>query len=69
VLSDAPTPKILDIGTAACHEILIAAQTPAPMSATEPGPTDRPVRRPPPGAVIVYFTEMALGAQSPMHRR
>jgi quercetin dioxygenase-like cupin family protein len=69
VLSDAPTPKTLDIGTAAFHEIWVTTQTPAPLAATEPEPTDRPIRTPPPpGGVIVRFTEMAAGAQSPMHR-
>jgi quercetin dioxygenase-like cupin family protein len=69
VLSDAPTPKTLDIGTAAFHEIWITAQTPAPIAATEPEPTERPLRTPPPpDGVIVRFTEMAPGAESPMHR-
>ena len=69
VLSDAPTPKTLDIGTAAFHEVWITAQTPARIAATEPEPTDRPVRTPPPAdGVVVRFTEMAPGAESPMHR-
>jgi quercetin dioxygenase-like cupin family protein len=69
VLSDAATPKTLDIGSAAFHEIWITAQTPAPIAATEPEPTERPVRTPPPAdGVIVRFTEMAPGAESPMHR-
>lgn len=69
VLSDAPTPKTLDIGTAAFHEIWVTAQTPAQIAATEPEPTERPLRTPPPaGGVIVRFTEMAPGAESPMHR-
>ena len=69
VLSDASTPKTLDIGTAAFHEIWITAQTPAPIAATEPEPTEGPVRTPPPAnGVTVRFTEMAPGAQSPMHR-
>jgi naringenin degradation protein FdeH len=69
VLSDAPTPKTLDIGTAAFHEIWITDQTPAPIAATEPEPTDRSVRTPPPAhGVMVRFTEMAPGAESPMHR-
>jgi quercetin dioxygenase-like cupin family protein len=69
VLSDAPTPKTLDIGTAAFHEVWITAQTPAQVAATEPEPTDRPVRTPPPAdGVVVRFTEMAPGAESPMHR-
>jgi quercetin dioxygenase-like cupin family protein len=69
VLSDAPTPKTLDIGTAAFHEIWVTDETPVPIAATEPEPTDRPVRTPPPrGGVIVRFTEMAPGAEAPMHR-
>jgi len=69
VLSDAPTPKTLDVGTAAFHEIWITTETPAPIEATEPEPTDRPVRTPPPAnGAIVRFTEMAAGAESPMHR-
>jgi len=69
VLSDAPTPKTLDIGTAAFHELWITDRTPAPIAATEPEPTDRPVRTPPPAdGVVVRFTEMAPGAESPMHR-
>jgi quercetin dioxygenase-like cupin family protein len=69
VLSDAPTPKTLDIGTAAFHEIWITAQTPAQIAATEPEPTERALRTPPPpDGVLVRFTEMAPGAESPMHR-
>ena len=42
---------------------------PVPISATEPEPTAGPVRTPPPaGGVTVRFTEMAPGAESPMHR-
>jgi quercetin dioxygenase-like cupin family protein len=69
VLSDTPTPKTLDIGTAAFHELWVTDRTPAPIEATEPEPTERPVRTPPPaGGVIVRCTEMAPGAESPMHR-
>jgi quercetin dioxygenase-like cupin family protein len=69
VLSDAPTPKTLDIGTAAFHEVWITAQMPVEIAATEPEPTDRPVRTPPPAdGVMVRFTEMAPGGESPMHR-
>jgi naringenin degradation protein FdeH len=69
VLSDGPTPKSLDIGTAAFHEIWITDATPAPIAAAEAEPTDRPVRVPPPAnGVMVRFTEMAPGAASPMHR-
>jgi quercetin dioxygenase-like cupin family protein len=69
VLSDAPTPKTLDIGTAAFHELWITDQTPVHLAAREAEPTERPVRTPPPaGGVVVRFTEMAPGAESPMHR-
>jgi quercetin dioxygenase-like cupin family protein len=69
VLSDAPTPKTLDIGTAAFHEVWYTDATPAPIAATEPEPTDRTVRVPPPAdGVGVRFTEMEPGAESPMHR-
>jgi quercetin dioxygenase-like cupin family protein len=70
VLSDAPSPKTLDVGTAAFHEVWITDAIPTPIAASEPEePTDRPVRTPPPaGGVTVRFTEMAPGAASPMHR-
>jgi len=69
VVSDTPVPKTLDIGTAAFHEVWITDATPAPIAATEPEPTDRPVRVPPPAnGVMVRFTEMEPGAASPMHR-
>jgi quercetin dioxygenase-like cupin family protein len=69
VLADGPTPRTLDIGTAAFHELWITAQMPVQIAATEPEPTDRPVRTPPPAnGVMVRFTEMAPGAESPMHR-
>jgi quercetin dioxygenase-like cupin family protein len=69
VLSDGPTPKTLDIGSAAFHEIWITDRSPAPIEASEPEPTDRPVRTPAPaGGVLVRFTEMAAGAEAPMHR-
>src|SRR3954454_4841712 len=67
--SDTPVPKTLDIGTAAFHEVWITDATPAPIEATEPEPTDRPVRVPPPAnGVMVRFTEMASGSESPIHR-
>ena len=69
VLSDAPTPKTLDIGTAAFHELWITEQSRRRSRATEPEPTDRPVRTPPPAnGVTVRFTDMAPGAEAPMHR-
>jgi quercetin dioxygenase-like cupin family protein len=69
VLSDGPNPKMLDIGSAAFHEVWITDQTPAPIAADEAEPTDRPVRTPPPAnGVTVRFTEMAPGAEAPMHR-
>jgi quercetin dioxygenase-like cupin family protein len=69
VLSDGPTPKTLDIGSAVFHELWATTVTPAPIDATEPEPTTRPLRTPPdPNGVLVRFTEMAPGAASPMHR-
>src|SRR6478752_10482162 len=69
VLSDTTPPKTLDIGSAAFHEIWITDRTPSPIAASEPEPTDRPIRTPPPaGGVLVRFTEMGPGAESPMHR-
>src|SRR4051795_8678731 len=69
VVSDTPVPKTLDIGTAAFHEVWVTDATPTPIAATEAEPTDRPVRVPPPAnGVMVRFTEMAPGAESPMHR-
>jgi quercetin dioxygenase-like cupin family protein len=69
VLSDAPTPKTLDIGSAAFHELWITDRVPAEIAAEEPEPTDRPVRTPAPaGGTLVRFTEMAPGAEAPMHR-
>src|SRR6185312_5558109 len=69
VLSDGPTPKTLDIGTAAFHEMWITDRMPVPIEASEAEPTDRPVRVPPPAdGVLVRYTEMAPGAAAPMHR-
>jgi quercetin dioxygenase-like cupin family protein len=69
ILSDGPNPKMLDVGTAAFHEVWITDRTPAPIDAAEPDPTDRPVRTPPPpNGVTVRYTEQAPGAESPMHR-
>jgi quercetin dioxygenase-like cupin family protein len=69
VLSDGPLPKTLDIGSAAFHEVWITDQMPVPIPADEAEPTDRHVRVPPPAdGVGVRFTEMAPGAESPMHR-
>jgi naringenin degradation protein FdeH len=69
VLSDGPNPKMLDIGTAAFHEVWSTDRTPVPIAASESDPTDRPVRVPPPAdGVLVRFTEMEPGAESPMHR-
>lgn len=69
VLSDGPTPKTLDIGTAAFHEVWSTTQVPVQITASEPEPTDRPVRTPAPeNGVLVRYTEMAPGGESPMHR-
>ena len=69
VLSDTPSPKTTDIGTAAFHEIWVTEATPVQIPAGEPEPTDRPIRvGPPANGVMIRFTDMAPGAESPMHR-
>jgi quercetin dioxygenase-like cupin family protein len=69
VLSDTATPKTLDIGAAAFHEVWITDRTPVEIAASEAEPTERPVRTPPPAnGVTVRYTEQAPGAVSPMHR-
>jgi quercetin dioxygenase-like cupin family protein len=69
ILSDTPSPKTTDIGTAAFHEIWVTEGMPVQISAREPEPTDRPIRVPPPAnGVMIRYTEMAPGAESPMHR-
>src|SRR3954462_11799261 len=69
LLGAGPNRRVRDIGSAAFHEVWITDATPAPIAASEAEPTDRPVRTPPPsGGVTVRFTEMAPGAESPMHR-
>jgi naringenin degradation protein FdeH len=69
VLSDGPVPKSLELGTTWFHETWIAQGVPVAIPASEPEPTDRPVRVPPPaGGVGVRFTEVPPGGASPMHR-
>ena len=69
ILSDSPSPKTTDVGTAAFHEIWVTEQMPVPIPAEEAEPTERPIRvPPPPNGVKIRFTEMAPGAESPMHR-
>jgi naringenin degradation protein FdeH len=69
ILSDTPSPKTTDIGTAAFHEIWVTEGMPVQIPADEPEPTARPIRVPPPAnGVMIRYTEMAPGAQSPMHR-
>jgi quercetin dioxygenase-like cupin family protein len=69
VLSDGPSPRTTDIGTAAFHEVWVTDQTPVPIAATEPEPTERPIRVPPPrNGVMIRYTEMEPGGESPMHR-
>jgi len=69
VLSDTPSPKTTEIGTAAFHEIWVTQGMPVQIPATEPESTDRPIRvPPPPDGVMIRFTEMEPGAASPMHR-
>ncbi len=71
VLSDGPTPttESLDNG-AAFHEIWATADTPAPISATEPvEPTARPLQvAPDPRGTIVHVIDMPPGSVAPMHR-
>jgi quercetin dioxygenase-like cupin family protein len=69
ILSDTPSPKTTDIGTAAFHEVWVTEETPVQIPAAEPEPTDRPIRvGPPANGVMIRFTDMAPGAESPMHR-
>jgi len=69
VLSDAPTPKTLDIGSAVFHELWATTTVPATLDAGEPEPTTRPLRTgPDAGGVVARFTEMSPGAAAPMHR-
>lgn len=69
ILFDTPSPKTTDIGTAAFHEIWVTEATPVQIPAGEPEPTDRPIRvGPPANGVMIRFTDMAPGAESPMHR-
>ena len=69
VLSDTPTPTTLDIGTAAFHEIWITERMPVEIPATEPEPTDRPIRMPPPRQRRDGpLHRDGARRQSPMHR-
>jgi quercetin dioxygenase-like cupin family protein len=69
VLSDGPSPKTTDIGTAAFHEIWVTEGMPVEIPAAERESTDRPIRvPPPPSGVMIRFIEMKPGAESPMHR-
>lgn len=69
ILSDTPSPKTTDIGTAAFHEVWVTEETPVQIPAAEPEPTDRPIRvGPPANGVMIRFTDMVPGAESPMHR-
>ena len=69
VLSDGPTPRSHDIGVAVFHELWNTKATPAPVAATEPEPTDRPLITPPDAnGTIIRITEIKAGERSPMHR-
>jgi quercetin dioxygenase-like cupin family protein len=69
ILSDGPNPKTLDIGTGIFHELWVTEAVPGPIPASEPDPTDRPVRVPPPaGGVLARVTVVAPGAVVPIHR-
>ena len=69
VLSDAPTPKTLDIGTAVFHE-LWATDADARADRGRRARADRPPAAHPAArdGVVVRFTEMSPGAAAPMHR-
>src|SRR3954447_15172217 len=56
VLSDGPTPKTLDIGTAVFHELWATAAMPVPIAAAEPEPTTRPLRTPPDANAVAFGT-------------
>ena len=47
VLSDGPAPRSHDVGSAVFHELWSTRATPAPVAATEPEPTERPLVTPP----------------------
>ena len=69
VLSDGPAPRSHDVGSAVFHELWSTRATPAPIAATEPEPTNRPLVTPPdPNGTIVRITEIKPGERSPMHR-
>jgi len=69
VLSDGPTPRSHDVGSAVFHELWSTRVTPVPVAATEPEPTERPLVTPPdPHGTIVRITEIKPGERSPMHR-
>jgi naringenin degradation protein FdeH len=69
VLSDGPAPRSHDVGSAVFHEVWNTRATPAPVAATEPEPTERPLVTPPdPNGTIVRVTEIKPGERSPMHR-
>src|SRR3954471_11800840 len=62
VLSDGPTPKTLDIGSAVFHELWATTAVAAALDASEPEPTTRPLRTgPDAGGVVARFTEMSPG--------
>jgi quercetin dioxygenase-like cupin family protein len=69
VLSDGPPPRSHDMGPAIFHELWNTSAMPAPVTAVEPEPTERPLVTPPdPNGTIVRITEIKAGQKSPMHR-
>jgi quercetin dioxygenase-like cupin family protein len=69
-LSDGPTPTSVTISNGTVfHELWATFATPAPLTAQEPEPTDRPLSVPPPrNGVKIVINEIAARSASPMHR-
>jgi quercetin dioxygenase-like cupin family protein len=70
VLSDGPPPVTTTVSDGAVfHELWVTSAMPAPLTATEPEPTEGPLLvPPPPNGVKVRINEIPAGAASPMHR-
>jgi len=69
VVSDGAPARSLDIGPAVFHELWNTTAMPAPVAATEPEPTERPLVTPPgPDGTIVRITDIKAGEKSPLHR-
>lgn len=69
-LSDGPPPVSVTISNGTTfHEIWKTAATPAPLTASEPEPTEGPISVPPPkNGVKIVVNEIPGNSASPMHR-